>query len=72
MPRPVTPTCSSAGSRSLLHTRFEGLYEFVAELVLDRLDRCVRRAAQLPGLVGHSTVAARLQGPANAPGGGVT
>ncbi|AYG84556.1 hypothetical protein DWB77_06770 [Streptomyces hundungensis] len=53
-------TAEAGCAKGMLHTHFDGLDEFVAELVLDRLARCAREAAELPGLAGRSTVAANL------------
>ncbi|MFH8565359.1 TetR family transcriptional regulator [Streptomyces sp. NPDC017988] len=47
-------------AKGVLHTHFEGLDAFVAELVLDRFARTARRAAELPALAGRSTVPENL------------
>lgn len=52
---------SEAGcSKGLLHAHFDGLDEFIAELVLDRFARTARQAGKLPGRAGRSTVSDNL------------
>ncbi|MGP9022865.1 TetR family transcriptional regulator [Streptomyces sp. BR1] len=47
-------------AKGLLHTHFDGLDEFVAELVLDRFARTARQADGLPARAGQATVADNL------------
>ncbi|MFE7135953.1 TetR/AcrR family transcriptional regulator [Streptomyces sp. NPDC057638] len=47
-------------AKGVLHTRFAGLDEFVAELVLDRFARIARLAGELPARAGTATVADNL------------
>ncbi|MGW1377503.1 TetR family transcriptional regulator [Streptomyces sp. NPDC002446] len=47
-------------AKGLLHAHFDGLDEFVAELVLDRFARTAQEAAELPGRAGSATVADNL------------
>ncbi|MBD0742702.1 TetR/AcrR family transcriptional regulator [Streptomyces sp. CBMA152] len=47
-------------AKGLLHTHFDGLDEFVAELVLDRFARTARQADGLPDRAGQATVADNL------------
>jgi AcrR family transcriptional regulator len=49
-------------AKGMLHAHFDGLDEFVAELVLDRFARCARQAAELPGQAGRATAADNLGG----------
>ncbi|MEV6165070.1 TetR/AcrR family transcriptional regulator [Streptomyces sp. NPDC052052] len=47
-------------AKGLLHAHFDGLDEFVAELVLDRFARTARQAGGLPAQAGQATVADNL------------
>ncbi|MFF7649236.1 TetR/AcrR family transcriptional regulator [Streptomyces sp. NPDC007983] len=47
-------------AKGLLHAHFDGLDEFVAELVLDRFARTARQAGGLPARAGQATVADNL------------
>ncbi|MEV8015510.1 TetR/AcrR family transcriptional regulator [Streptomyces sp. NPDC086554] len=47
-------------AKGVLHTHFDGLDAFIAELVLDRFARTAQKAAGLPGRAGSSTVPANL------------
>ncbi|MFD7493520.1 TetR/AcrR family transcriptional regulator [Streptomyces sp. NPDC059832] len=51
-------------AKGLLHAHFDGLDEFVAELVLDRFARVARHAEELRGRAGQGTVAENLLGTA--------
>ncbi|MFB7849123.1 MULTISPECIES: TetR family transcriptional regulator [unclassified Streptomyces] len=59
-------TTEAGCAKGMLHARFAGLDEFVAELCLDRFARTARLAEELPGLAGSDTVAANLMGVATA------
>ncbi|MFI6001386.1 TetR family transcriptional regulator [Streptomyces sp. NPDC051366] len=47
-------------AKGLLHAHFDGLDEFVAELVLNRFARTAQQAEELPGQAGRATVADNL------------
>ncbi|MEV6953834.1 TetR/AcrR family transcriptional regulator [Streptomyces sp. NPDC051183] len=47
-------------AKGVLHTHFDGLDEFVAELVLDRFTRSAALAAALPARAGRDSVAGNL------------
>ncbi|MEV0415545.1 TetR family transcriptional regulator [Streptomyces sp. NPDC050448] len=53
-------TAEAGCAKGMLHSHFDGLDEFVAELVLDRFARTARLAAELPGRAGAATVAENL------------
>ncbi|GGU47307.1 TetR/AcrR family transcriptional regulator [Streptomyces violascens] len=53
-------TGEAACAKGLLHAHFDGLDEFVAELVLDRFARTARQAGGLPARAGQTTVADNL------------
>ncbi|MFE0190472.1 TetR/AcrR family transcriptional regulator [Streptomyces sp. NPDC058989] len=53
-------TTEAGCAKGMLHTHFDGLDAFVAELALDRLARTAREAARLPGRAGRATVADNL------------
>ncbi len=53
-------TTEAGCAKGLLHAHFDGLDEFVAELVLDRFARTARRAEELVARAGQSTVADNL------------
>lgn len=53
-------TAEAGCAKGLLHTHFDGLDAFVAELVLDRFARTARQAEEIPARAGHATVAGNL------------
>ncbi|WP_432030466.1 TetR family transcriptional regulator [Streptomyces sp. 1222.5] len=53
-------TAEAGCAKGVLHTHFEGLDEFVAELVLDRFTRTAALAARLPEQAGSGSVAGNL------------
>ncbi|MER5772666.1 TetR/AcrR family transcriptional regulator [Streptomyces sp. NPDC001985] len=53
-------TTEAGCAKGVLHARFAGLDEFVAELVLDRFSRSAAVAAGLPARAGTGTVAENL------------
>ncbi|PRH77171.1 TetR family transcriptional regulator [Streptomyces solincola] len=53
-------TTEAGCAKGVLHTHFEGLDAFVAELVLDRFARTARQARELSGRAGDGTVAGNL------------
>ncbi|MFD8376292.1 TetR family transcriptional regulator [Streptomyces sp. NPDC059688] len=53
-------TAEAGCAKGVLHTHFEGLDEFVAELVLDRFTRTAALAARLPEQAGNGSVTDNL------------
>ncbi|MGX1882863.1 TetR/AcrR family transcriptional regulator [Streptomyces sp. NPDC055287] len=53
-------TTEAGCAKGVLHTHFDGLDAFIAELVLDRFARTARRAEEIPARAGHGTVADNL------------
>ncbi|MFJ9682722.1 TetR/AcrR family transcriptional regulator [Streptomyces sp. NPDC101194] len=53
-------TTEAGCAKGMLHKHFDGLDEFVAELVLDRFARGARQAAGLHGRAGLATIAENL------------
>ncbi|WP_437044828.1 TetR family transcriptional regulator [Streptomyces sp. enrichment culture] len=53
-------TGEAACAKGLLHAHFDGLDEFIAELVLDRFARAARQTDGLPAQAGRATVAGNL------------
>ncbi|MFF9512197.1 TetR/AcrR family transcriptional regulator [Streptomyces sp. NPDC014724] len=53
-------TTEAGCAKGMLHKHFDGLDEFVAELVLDRFARSARQAAELHERVGLATIAENL------------
>jgi AcrR family transcriptional regulator len=53
-------TTEAGCAKGLLHTHFDGLDTFVAELVLDRFARTAHQAEEIPARAGYSTVADNL------------
>jgi AcrR family transcriptional regulator len=53
-------TTEAGCAKGVLHTHFDGLDAFIAELVLDRFARTARQAEQIPARAGQSTVADNL------------
>ncbi len=53
-------TAEAGCAKGLLHAHFDGLDEFVAELVLNRFARTAHQVGELPGQAGHATVADNL------------
>jgi AcrR family transcriptional regulator len=53
-------TTEAGCAKGVLHTHFDGLDAFIAELVLDRFARTATQAGEIPARAGHSTVAGNL------------
>ncbi|MFJ5725549.1 TetR/AcrR family transcriptional regulator [Streptomyces sp. NPDC093149] len=53
-------TTEAGCAKGMLHKHFDGLDEFVADLVLDRFARSARQAAELHGRAGVATIAENL------------
>ncbi|WP_235737878.1 TetR/AcrR family transcriptional regulator [Nocardioides alcanivorans] len=53
-------TAEAGCAKGVLHRHFADFDEFLAELVLDRMDQLLRRAAELQESVGSRTVASNL------------